>query len=104
MRRVVYAMTVLVLLVPATSLYAQPYYMSQIANGRFDGGSYRTTFVIFNTTDSYMFFSSLKITDDKGNPLSVTIPGWGSKSEFSLAIPPASTMFLQTDGSGDLVV
>jgi hypothetical protein len=106
MKRIVYGMAVLLLLLPITRLYAQgPYYLSQIANGRFDRRSYRTTFIVFNTTDDLWFFSSsIKVTDDSGNPLPITIPDWGTKSEFSLTIWPASTILLQTDGSGELVV
>jgi hypothetical protein len=100
----VLAATFLFVLLPAARPQTQnAYYIPHIANGRFDGGSFRTTFVIFNTTDSYFFFRPLKFTDDNGNPLSLTIPGLGSGAEFSLVIPGASTQFRETDGAGDLV-
>ncbi len=107
MKRMFHTATLSLLLLAATSLYAQSsyYYLAQIANGHSNGGSYRTTFIIFNTTDDTWFFSSsMKLTDDSGNPLPLTIPDWGTHTEFSFTIWPANTILLQTDGSGDLVV
>ena len=83
------------------SLAQQEYLLPQVVNGTFSGGSYRMTFVIVNNNDQPANFS-IKLTDDNGAPLSVTIPNLGSKSEFPLTLGAGATAMYQTDGSGIL--
>ena len=78
------------------------YYLSHVANGAFSGGSFRTTFVLFNNNDASVVVV-LKLTDDKGNPLTVNITGLGTNSQFTLNLDAAASKMLQTDGSGNLV-
>ncbi len=85
--------------------YAQYFtegYLPQIANGRFSGGSFRTTFILFNNTDDNEYVS-LRLTGDDGKPLAVTIAGLGTGSDFSINLAPGASRMLQTDGSGSLV-
>lgn len=87
----------------AFNVYAQFYnegYLPHIANGSFGGGSFRTTFILFNNTDSNES-AQLLVTGNDGKPLVVTIPGLGTGSEFTIALPPGATRIYQTDGSGN---
>ncbi|HYK87865.1 MAG TPA: kelch repeat-containing protein [Acidobacteriota bacterium] len=77
------------------------YYLPHVANGSFDSGSYRTTFVMFNNSDVSVN-TSLKLTKDDGSPLSASIPQLGTGSQFSFTLPRAATRIYQTDGSGAL--
>src|SRR5438093_346367 len=79
------------------------YILPQVANGRFPGGSFRTTFVLFNNTDSSTAVR-IELTDDNGSPLTMNLVGRGNGSEFTLKVGAGATRFFQTDGSGDLVV
>jgi hypothetical protein len=84
----------------AAGAFAQNlYYLPQVANGDFGSGKYKTTFVLFNNSDKTVYVG-LDLTDDKGNPLVMTIPGTGTDSSFSLTLPAGSSSFLQTDGKG----
>src|SRR6266542_1931783 len=74
------------------------YFLSQVANG----GSFRTTLILFNNTHTAVT-AALRLTDDSAGPLPVTIPGLGTGSQFTLSLDPGATRFLQTDGSGSLV-
>ncbi len=78
------------------------YYLPHVASGQFNDGSFQTTFVLFNNTDSSVSVS-LQLTGDNGNPLSVGLSGLGTNSQFSLTLTPGAMRFLQTDGSGSLV-
>jgi len=89
----------------AFDAYSQPRndsFLPHIANGSFAGGSFRTTFILFNNTDSKST-AQLRLTGDDGKPLVVTIPGRGTGSEFTMDLPPGGTRIVQTDGSGSLV-
>jgi len=104
MKSTVFVVAVLLTLFVAGNVYAQnTYYLSQVANGGFNGGSFRTTFVLFNNGDSDVV-ASLDLTNDEGNPLVVTIDGLGTGSQFKIQLPAGSSQFLQTDGLGGLVV
>jgi hypothetical protein len=76
--------------------------LPHVVNGLFPGGSFRTTFVIVNNTDSTATVV-LALTNGSGEPLEVTIPGLGTESTFTLSLSPGATRILQTDGSGTLV-
>ncbi len=77
-------------------------YLPHIANGSFAGGSFRTTFILFNNTDNNDEVG-LQLAGDDGSPLVVTIPGLGTGSQFSINLPPGATRIFQTDGAGSLV-
>ncbi len=68
------------------------YFLSQVANG----GSFRTTFILFNNNDTAVT-AALRLTDDSAGPLPVTIPGLGTGSQFTLSLDPGATRFLQTE-------
>ena len=79
-------------------------YLPQVANGTDPAGSMRTTFVLFNPTDT-VATATIRLTNDTGGDLSVTIPGQGTGAQFGpLALQPGQTIFLQTDGFGPLTV
>lgn len=86
----------------ASTLYGQQqFYLPQIANGQFSGGSIRTTFVLFNTTSSTVTVV-ITLTRDDGGPFQVTIPELGTDAEFTLTLEPSATRIFQTDGLGTL--
>lgn len=86
----------------AYAQYRNDAFLPHIANGSFDRGSYRTTFILFNNTDNNDS-ALLRLTDNDGKLLTVTIPGLGSGSEFAVDLPPGATRIFQTDGSGGLL-
>jgi hypothetical protein len=88
----------------AKSAYAQnKYYLPQVADGHYAGGSYRTTFILFNNTNGDTA-ASLELTDNEGNPLVVTIPSLGASSQFSIPLAAGGSRVFQTASSGSLVV
>ncbi len=92
----------LALSVTAGGAFAQnQYYLSQVANGDSGGYRFRTSFILFNNTDTDTAVD-LKLTSDSGAPFSVTLIGVGTGSEFSISLIAGATRFLQTDGSGAL--
>ena len=85
----------------AQGAYAQnQYYLPHVANGNFGAVSFRMTFILFNNTDASVV-AILKLTDDNGNPLNVTIGGLGSDDEFIITLGAGATNMLQTDGLGN---
>ena len=77
-------------------------YLPQVANGSYGSGSYQTSFLIFNISASPANVN-LSLTGNDGNPLSLTIIGYGKQSAFNFPnVAPGASLFLQTDGSGDL--
>jgi len=87
-----------------TCLFAQTdAYLPQVANGTYAGGSMRTTFILFNPTD-LPDFVTLKLTDENGDPMVVTIPDRGADDEFQVIVMAGQTVILQTDGTGALKV
>jgi hypothetical protein len=79
------------------------YYLPHVANGNFGTVSFRMTFILFNNTDASVV-AILKLTDDDGNPLNMTIGGLGSGSQFNITLGAGATNILQTDGSGSAAV
>jgi hypothetical protein len=77
--------------------------LPQIANGSFGNISFRTTFILFNNTEAGVSVN-LKLTDDNGNPLIVTLGALGSGSQFSISLGAGAISILQTDGLGNGVV
>jgi hypothetical protein len=84
-----------------SQISANNYYLPQVANGSYDGGSFRTTFVFFNNHNSAATVL-MTLTDDSGNGLTVTIPGLGTDSSFNFTLPAGATRMYQTNGSGSL--
>src|SRR5512146_2242617 len=81
---------------------AEFYYLPQIADGAFQDGSMRTTFVLFNPTRTAAT-ATIRVTDDQGQALEVTIPGFGTDVHFGpISLAPGQTRVLQTDGTGVL--
>ncbi|MBZ5496161.1 MAG: carboxypeptidase-like regulatory domain-containing protein [Acidobacteriia bacterium] len=74
-------------------------YLAQVVNGNFGNVSFATTFICFNDTNATVT-AILTLTDNNGNPLSVTMTGLGTGSQFSITLGPGATDFLQTDGRG----
>jgi hypothetical protein len=77
------------------------YYLPQVANGSYTGGSFRTTFMVFNPNDASAR-ASIRLTDDNGAPLFVRIPDFGTGDQFNLALERGASIIVQTDGSGEL--
>ena len=98
-----YFVTLVFLLVfPAMSAFAQnEYFLPHVADGKYAGGSFRTTFILFDnsSTDTTAL---LELTDNEGNPLVVTIPGLGTDSRFTIQLAAGATRILQTNGAGNL--
>jgi hypothetical protein len=87
----------------AGGAYAQStYYLPHVANGNFGTGSEKTTFVLFNNSNTHAT-ATLNLTADNGGPLPVTIAGYGTNSTFSIDLPAGASQMLQTDGQGDAV-
>jgi len=87
---------------PVTAAFAQnTYYLPHVADGKYAGGSFRTTFILFDnsSTDTTVL---LELTDSGGTPLVVTIPGLGTGSQFTIQLAAGATRILQTDGAGNL--
>lgn len=92
----------LLFLASALPVYAQnEYFLPQIANGTYSGGSFRVTFVVVNNSDQSAIVA-IQLTDDLGLPMAVTIPGFGTQSTIALNLPAGASRLLQTDGSGEL--
>ena len=77
--------------------------LPQVANGEFAVGSIRTTFIIFNGSAGRATIE-LSLTLDDGSPFTITIPAVGTNSIFNLEFEPGATVFLQTDGLGELML
>jgi hypothetical protein len=77
-------------------------YVPHVANGHYGGGSFHTTLILFNQND-ISAKASIRLSDDNGDPLTVTIPDLGTASRFDLTLETGATRIVQTDGSGDLV-
>jgi hypothetical protein len=75
--------------------------LAQVANGPLEGGTFRTSFLIFNISAARAGIT-LSLTKDDGSPMTVNIPGTGTGSTFSITLEPGASAFLQTDGSGVL--
>jgi hypothetical protein len=82
-----------------TAHSAIKYYLPQVAIGSYEDGSFRTTFLFLN---NHYFAANvtLKLTDNDGAPMSVTIPRLGTNSTFAFVLPPFASRIYQTDSSG----
>jgi hypothetical protein len=89
--------------VVSTSSTKQTLNLAHVANGTYAGGSFKTSFLIFNISAS-LANVTLALTQDNGTPFSVTIQGRGTASSFTFTnLAPGGSLFLQTDGSGSLL-
>ncbi len=71
-----------------------PVYFPQLA----DGGGYTTSLLLINTTGG-IERGTLRIWDNKGQPLVVSQAGGATDSSFAYAIPANGVFRFQTDGS-----
>jgi hypothetical protein len=94
------ALAFLLFLVGSNAFAINTYYLPQVAIGSYGDGSFRTTFVLFNNRSTNASVT-LKLVNDDGTPMSVTIPELGTGSTFSFLLTQASTQIFQTDNSGN---
>jgi hypothetical protein len=88
--------------VVSTSSTKQTLNLAHVATGSYAGGSFKTSFLIFNISASPANVV-LALTQDNGTPFSVTLQGRGTASSFTFNnLAPGGSLFLQTDGSGVL--
>jgi hypothetical protein len=73
----------------------------QIANGSYSGGSYRITLVFVNKTKANTS-GEIELYKSDGSPLTVTLTDGRTDSSFSFTVSPGGSIFLETDGTGDL--
>src|SRR5579862_9526576 len=76
------------------------YYLPQVVDGSTPSGSLRTTILLANTGTATAAVT-ISLTHDDGSPRSVNFPTLGLNSQFSLALAPAASQILETDGTGD---
>ena len=104
MKRATLTYLLVVVCLSAFAFSTELSYLPQVADGTWAGGSMKTTFIFFNPTDTPVTVT-FKLTDDAGQPLQVTIPGFGTDSEFGpVTLNPGETRFYQTSGTGGLRV
>ncbi len=72
--------------------------LPQFASG---GGILTTTFVLFNLGNTAANVT-ITLTTGKGLPFSVNLDNGESGSEFQVQVPACGSLFLQTDGAGDV--
>ncbi len=88
-------------LVLFSTAYAQGVYrLPQIASG---GNVIRTTFIFVNNSDTESIVT-LKLTDDSGNSMSLSIPGMTGDSIKVFTLPARESRFFTSDPSGDLKI
>lgn len=90
----------MVLLVVKGAYAQNQYNLPHVVNGNIGGIIYRTTFILFNNSNASVT-AVLNLTDDNGNPLSVTLTPWlGTGSQFAINLDAGATGIFQTDGAG----
>jgi hypothetical protein len=99
MKSIIFGCAIFLCLIFAASVCAQTMYVPQVVNGDFGNARYRTTFILLNNSDTAAT-PLLTLTDDLGNPVTVTIDGFGTASQFSIDMLPGGTGLLETDGRG----
>ena len=72
--------------------------LPQFASG---GGILTTTFVLF-TLGNTAANVTIKLTKGKGEPFNVNLDNGESGSEFQVQVPACGSLFLQTDGTGEV--
>jgi hypothetical protein len=77
------------------------FHLAQVVNGTYPGQSYRTSFLLFNISTNPANVS-ISLTRDDGTPFEVAIPGLATNSTFQFMIEAGKSLFLQTDGTGDV--
>ncbi len=104
MRFRVYSIVFISMLFLTQNVYAQKsFFLPHIANGNFGTVSFRTTFILFNNSDVNIA-AALSLTDNGGSPMTMSIGGLGTGSQFNLSLNAGATGFFQTDGLGSGVV
>ncbi|MFB3903396.1 MAG: carboxypeptidase-like regulatory domain-containing protein [Acidobacteriota bacterium] len=104
MRSVAVCLAVLSLAGLSLLAQAQQYALPQVGNGIYAGGSIRTTFILFNPTNSAID-ATIRLRNDAGGPMLVTIPSVGTTDVFGpFTLQKGETKMLQTDGSEALSV
>jgi len=93
---------VVVVLCFAWSFASEVVYLPQVADGSVPGLIVRTTFIVFNPS-SFPDTATIRLTNDAGQAMTVTLPGLGSSDHFTLTVAPGETKILQTAGTGALV-
>ncbi len=94
--------TVLACACLVSAAQAADYYIPQVANGSFENGSFRTTFVLFNVNNVTTEVEIHLVQGPNGDSFNVTIPGLGTGDEFRVTLPAGASRIFQTDGSGSL--
>jgi photosystem II stability/assembly factor-like uncharacterized protein len=78
--------------------------LPQVANGGSEGGTCRTTFLLFNVS-SEQATVDITLTKDDGTELPVSIEGMGdTRNTWSIPLAPGGSASLQTSGLGPLQV
>jgi hypothetical protein len=79
--------------------------LPQVANGRAGDEVMRTTFILFNVSAASNTVELRLTSGDDGGPFPVRLTGAASaSSQITRTLPPGGSAFLQTDGTGDLMV
>ncbi|RPJ61439.1 MAG: hypothetical protein EHM23_06980 [Acidobacteria bacterium] len=87
--------------VPASSQQVA-FQLPHIANGVYQGGSVRTTFLVFNLA-ARAAEVVVNLTRAGGSPFPVSIVGGAqNRSSFRINLAPGASAFLQTNGAGPL--
>jgi hypothetical protein len=102
MRRQLVPLLIFACLCFVSAAHAEDYFIPQVANGSFENGSFRTTFVLFNVNDVTTEVEIHLVQGPNGDSFNVTIPGLGTGDEFRLTLAAGASRILQTDGSGSL--
>lgn len=74
---------------------------SQGANGTFEGGSFVVTLIFVNRTAAASN-GRVSLFKSDGTPFVVTLTDGTSDSSFEFTVPAGGSIFLRTDGSGDI--
>jgi Tol biopolymer transport system component len=77
------------------------FHLPQVASGGFEGGSMRTTFIVFTTSDLPASVA-MTATDDSGAEHPLTLSNLGTDSRFVFDLPAGGSLYAETDGAGEL--
>ena len=91
---------------PVTSSASQikEFRLPQVAKGTYQGGSIRTSFLLFNLSDSQSASVDVTLTTGAGQPFPITIAGLiQNQAAFHVSLAPRGAVFLDTDSAGPVV-
>ena len=74
---------------------------AQVANGTFAGGIFGVTLIFVNRTDASAM-AEIRFFKSDGTPFVVTLTNGQSDSTFVFGVPAGGSVFLQTDGTGEV--